>query len=234
MVVSATWAFADATQTTHIYDLTSGSYSDQYSGPSIVGHGGTLTSSGYVQGPNQGLSLTGALDPSNYSVEMVFSMQSLSSPDGWVKLMDFKGLTSDYGLYTNGGTIWFYPTGSSGVKLSTNTANDMILTRDGATNGVVIYLNNVNIFSFTDTHGLTSLTNNVLWFMNDDQPQNLESSYSTVSLIRTYDGALSQSQVNYVDGQGQVLYAPAPTPEPSSFLLLLGGLASLTSLKRRK
>src|SRR5260221_4327700 len=55
--------FQGAGAQTHAYQLF-GTYADQYGGPSLVPHGGTLTSTGYAVGPNQALTLSNGFTPS--------------------------------------------------------------------------------------------------------------------------------------------------------------------------
>src|SRR5690349_8233838 len=90
VLVATVPALADATQTTHIFNLTGGTYADQMGGPSLVGLGGTLSSSGYTFGKDQGLSLSGAVDSSNYSIEIVFSATTYQNT--WNKIFDFSNL----------------------------------------------------------------------------------------------------------------------------------------------
>jgi hypothetical protein len=233
VLVATVPAFADATSTTHIYNLAGGSYADQLGGPSLVGNGGTLTANGYTFGAGQGLSLTGGANASDYSVEMVFSVNSVSN---WNKLLDFKNLTSDNGLYVAAGSVRFWPTFPTTGSMGANTSTNLILTRDGGSNLVTVYLNGVSIMSFVDGWGHTLLSNNVLNFFQDDAlTGGREATGGNVSLIRLYDGALSQAQVTFVDDNGGTLpSAPAPTPEPASLLLVGAGLASLAAAKRRK
>src|SRR5690349_10165425 len=80
---------------THSYDL-NGTFADALGGPSLVGLGGSVGSTGYTFQPNQGLQLTGALNTSVYSIELVFA---LSTTDYYRKLVDFKNRESDLGLY---------------------------------------------------------------------------------------------------------------------------------------
>src|SRR4051812_30123465 len=97
---------AAAAQTpTHSYSL-DGTYADALGGPSLVGLGGSLGSTGYTFQPNRGLQLTGALNTSVYSIELVFA---LSTTDSYRKLVDFKNRESDMGLYNTYRFPEFYP-----------------------------------------------------------------------------------------------------------------------------
>ena len=56
-----------------------GSFADALGGPSLTPNGGTLNPTNCTFGPNQGLTLAGALqNPDNYSIEMVFSINTLT------------------------------------------------------------------------------------------------------------------------------------------------------------
>src|SRR5262245_52649586 len=129
----------------HDYEL-NGSFSDSISGPDLAPQGGTLNSSTYTFGPNQGLKLTDALgDTGNYSIEMRFNIDDIDGrfDEGFVKLLDFKDRTDDDGLYNFNGALTFFgvsATGPSGV-IAPGVTNTLLITRDGATKEVVVYLN---------------------------------------------------------------------------------------------
>ena len=85
-----------AATVTHIYDL-NGSLADGLGGPALVSQGGTLNPTNYSFGPNQGLALNnGFVNPADYSIEMIFN---ISATNLWRKLIDFKDLALDSGLY---------------------------------------------------------------------------------------------------------------------------------------
>ena len=91
----------------HVYRL-DGTLADEKGGPSLVADGGTLTSTGYTFGPNQGLSLSNVFSGGSYSIVFRFA---LSQVDGYRKIIDFKNRTSDFGLSDYNTTADFYPQG---------------------------------------------------------------------------------------------------------------------------
>src|SRR5258708_37821351 len=88
--------FRGAGAQTHAYQLF-GTYADQYGGPSLVPHGGTLTSTGYAFGPNQALPLSNVFTPSMSYTLVLHS--SFVDVNGWRKMVDFANLQSDMGVY---------------------------------------------------------------------------------------------------------------------------------------
>src|SRR5438270_23815 len=152
----------------HGYEL-AGDLTDSLGGPSLVSQGGTLSAGGYTFAPNQGLSLSNGLtNPGDYTVDLSFSLSTLS---GFRKILDFKNLASDNGLYNLNTALNFFPavTGASGAF----AADQMVrvdLTRDGTTNLVTGYVNGTSQFSFTDSssNAVFSATNNIMQFLRDD------------------------------------------------------------------
>src|SRR5437868_2633399 len=84
----------------HAYEL-NGSLADTYGGPALVNNGAALGATGLTFGVDQGPSLSswlgGSATNGNYSIEMFFRLTNASG--GYRKLIDFKGLTVDAGLY---------------------------------------------------------------------------------------------------------------------------------------
>jgi hypothetical protein len=113
-VVAILATFLVATQSqkseaaTIIHDYTlNNTFTDTLGGPALVGNGGTLTSTGYVFAPNQGLSLSlpNSVNTSNYSILIDFNIVNIGY---YRKLVDFKELTSDSGFYSYEGRLNFY------------------------------------------------------------------------------------------------------------------------------
>src|SRR4051794_3466815 len=84
----------------HAYEL-NGTFADTFGGPSMVPVGsGALGPFGYTYAPGEGPNVSGVINPTNYSIEMYFSITDVS---GFRKIIDFNNRASDFGLYDQGG-----------------------------------------------------------------------------------------------------------------------------------
>ena len=111
--------------------------------------------------------------PDNYSLVLLaeFDQTTLVS-----KLIDFKNLTSDNGLYTNNGALSFFDNLAATGGILNVVPGDyvqIVLTRDGASDLVTAYTDGVQAFSFTDTTDLAVIDdpnspNEFLHFFIDD------------------------------------------------------------------
>lgn len=218
----------------HDYQL-NGSLTDSLGGPSLVnifdasppgGATGTLGPTGYAFGPNQGLSLSGAITAGEYSIVTSFNSQLLTT---FGKIIDFKGRTSDFGVYTYTDKITFYPGPLGQTTLVQNQDVQFALTRDGS-GAVNIYLDGVQQvnLSFTDTLGSAVFSgpdNIVNFFVDDANPGEAPTGF--VDYIRIYDGALTGSEVAALSGISSV-------PEPSSLGLLTVAVGIAGWLRKRR
>ena len=213
-----------ASAQTHIYTLNN-TFADSNGGPSLVPNGstgtGTLSPSGYTFLANQGLGLTNALtDPGNYSISLTFSLTSVTSGSGYVKLIDFKNFASDNGLYLLNGQLDFYPTPLVATTvIAANQSVTVNLTRNSATHLLTGSVNGVQQFSFADTDNnavFSTAGGQINFFQDDTVTGQREASGGTVTRIT----------IN------------APVPEASttvSFGLLLAlGLGGLVVTTRKK
>jgi hypothetical protein len=217
--------FGCAHAAVHQYRL-DGSYADDYGGPNLVPASGTLGANDYTFGPNQGLSLTGALANTGvYTIEIQFKFNDVV---GWQKIIDFKNLGPDTGFYSQNGTLSFYNFATGG-SFPANIFQTVVITRDGG-NQVKAYINGALAFQFNDSSSAGVFSTNSIHFFKDDAATGFgEAAAGTVNYIRTYDEALSAGQV-------AALQAPtAPVPEPAT-ILIWGGLAAcgLVPALRRK
>jgi hypothetical protein len=177
------------------------------------------------------LSLSNALsDAANYSIETVFNFSSLS---GYRKIIDFKDLSSDTGLYNLHTALNFYnvATGPTGA-FAPNVDARLVITRDSTTDLVNGYVNGTLQISFTDSSGLGifSAANNIIQFFKDDfATGQREASDGVVDLIRIYDAPLTAAEVAALSNPD------AAVPEPSTLVAcFVAGLFSVTAYSRRR
>jgi hypothetical protein len=222
----ATFA-AQAADPTHLYLL--GDTTDVYGGPAIVGEGGTfgtsaLGATGYQFEANQGLVLSNVLTANIYTIDFSYSFDATS---GYRKLIDFKSLTNDAGLYSLSERLNFYPISSGNVTLSAGTLARVTLTRDAA--GVVAgYVNGVQEITFTDTGNQATFSDPQQLgrlFHDDNATGGRESSSGFVDYVRIYDVALSAAEVGALTN---------PVPEPGTWALMAAGLLAVGAVARRK
>jgi hypothetical protein len=170
---------------TYTYSLNGTLSEDSGSGPSLVAYGGTLTSSGYYFGPNMGLSLSNAINPDVYSIDMHFYFDNVNaSSNGFQRIIDFKNRTTDSGLYskwnpdppTSMSEALVYNVGGTSIVGSSKVFtegqfSDLRLTRSAA--GVFSpSVNGATTLSFLDSTFLTTFSgpdNIIHFFMGDLQ-----------------------------------------------------------------
>lgn len=219
-------ALAQAATPTHVYLLNDAS--DALGGPSLTGLGGVFGSSAYGQvgysfGAQQGLSLLSAANASVYSIDFAMALDNI---DGYRRLVDFKDLSSDTGLYVLSGGLNFYNVTTGPAAFAVQELARVTITRDAG--GMFAgYVNGVLQISFADTGGLGefSAAQQVAYFFRDDNAVGGEASAGFVDYIRIYDVALSAAEVAAL---------PSPVPEPAGWALLLAGAAALLPLARRR
>jgi len=220
------------------YPLTS-SFKDELGGPDLVPNGaGVLGAEGYeVTGHGSGLSLSSVLDPSNYSVEMLFRLDGIPDPANCNydfaicshKVLDLKDRTEDEGLYaisfdgdqTSGG-LQFFPIITSGEgAFRFGTLHHLMVTRSGSTDEVAVYVDGVELFSVADPggYGVFSETASIAHFLTDDITED-DPPIGFIDQIQIYDAPLSASAVADLvpdtDGDGEPDFrdnCPA-TPNP--------------------
>jgi CubicO group peptidase (beta-lactamase class C family) len=185
----------DFPATAHNYDL-NGSFADSQGGPAIMSTGGTMGATGYSFEPGQGPNLGSAVNSTEYSIELFFSIDETSS---FRKLIDFKDQSSDYGLYSQDGFITFFP-GFTGPTTVINAGMDhhMVITRDGTSNEFITYVDGMAWISFPDSSNLTTFngTNNIIHFLQDDiVSMAAEESSGFLDYVRIYDQVLTSQEV---------------------------------------
>lgn len=163
-------------------------------------NGGTVTSTTYVFEEGQGLQGQDFLtfsneSPETYSVEMCLK---ITDNEDWRKLIDFKSLDQDEGLYvTPDDELGFYDEAYGETTIPGDTLFHVIMTRDMYTNQVVGYLDGSKEFSFTDNGGLAIPELNEWYFVKDDFDTNeSEETSGTLNYIKIYDHVLNQDQIS--------------------------------------
>jgi len=183
-----------------------------------------------------GLSLntTGLIPASSYSVDMVFSLASITGGDGWVRLIDVENRQSDDGFYVNPShQLDVYDASGSGGTVSANTYENVALTVSGTT--VTAYLNG-NV-AFTDTTGLMAIANpgNLMDFFLDNTVGGGQGEFSNgkIALLDIYSGVLSAGQVAAINNSPLPTQGGSSVPElPGTAGLMSFAVAGLVAIKK--
>ena len=226
----------------HDYELNN-SLADQLGGPGLVSVGGSLNPTNYSFGTNQGLSLSGAFsDPGTYSIEMKFNFAVL---DSWRKIVDFKNLGTDEGLYDYSSALQFvrfsggnFENGPNGAFIANQDVN-LILTRNSATQQVIGYLGGAQQIAFTDTTNLAIFSGTggiVNFFIDDVVTGGGEASAGVVDYIRLYDKPLTAPQAACLNTGTPGSCGLSNIPEPATLALMMLGFSGLglVSLRRMR
>jgi len=190
-------------QLIHDYSLM-GTLADGRGGPAATSLGGTIGAGGYVFGANQGLVLTSVVPSSAYTIDLTFQLTTVT---GYRKIIDFKMLSADEGLYATDQKLQHVEvaiTGCPGTSCYTSTDNvdasvivQVTFTRaiDGTVTG---YINKAQQFSFVDSMMVAIFDRpnaEVNLFVDDTYTGGNEASDGTVYRIRVFDGPLSAADV---------------------------------------
>ncbi|TWT94146.1 choice-of-anchor Q domain-containing protein [Neorhodopirellula pilleata] len=146
---------------------------DSFGGVSLTSSDiGVFINGGYVFEPGQGLSLyAGITNPREYAIEMTFE---LGDRTNFQKLLDFKDLTLNTGLYNIDDVIYFYRENASDVdsniKIQRGRQYNLLFTRVDATSEVQMLIDGELAFSFIDSNdqAVLSEANAVVHFFKDD------------------------------------------------------------------
>ena len=186
-------------QPVHRYRL-DGAYTDDQGGPTLVPLGGGFDAGGYRFGMNQGLGLTGAMPIAVYTVDIKIALDLMTD---WRKVLDFKGLKDDSGLYVHDAELAFVEDAGNTIFVSSPpllvaaTPFEVTLVR-GADGTVSGYVNRSAQFMITDSLGAGTFTDTNAFadFGVDDMPTSqLEASAGEIREIRIWDVALTAAQI---------------------------------------
>ena len=186
----------------HDYPLAS-DFADALGGPPLVGHGGSFATGAYEFDVNQGLSVASVMPATVYTIDFHFQIATV---DGYRKVIDFKALGSDAGLYVEDSMLQFVVipvTGcpgsdcyTSSARVTSDTAVEVTLARD--TSGTIsAYLDRALQFSFADVGSVGTFdgVDAVINLFIDDTSTSGEASAGVVNKIRIYNEALSAADV---------------------------------------
>jgi hypothetical protein len=182
------------------YEL-EGDLADAQGGPSLVPLGGALQANGYAFGPNQGLSSTGVLAASEYSIELVFRLDDIS---GLAKVLDFAGLSIDSGLYMDDGLMTFVDAATprtitgSGPPAEPGINIHVVTSRDSASGDVVVYVDGEERMRFVDAAAQATFPTSNATLFHDDEGTQTDSAAGFVHFVRMHDMALSTQQVRFL------------------------------------
>lgn len=147
-----------------------------------------------------------------YSMELYFRFTNIS---GYMRVIDFKNRAVDSGLYVTSSQILFYDElNLSSSIFSTSDYAHLVVTRNGTSDLVSIYVNGSLQGSFTDTYdralpGVDNLIN----FFRDDTISGGEAQPGHIALLRIYDYELNSTEVtnsysNMEDASATVAFDP--------------------------
>jgi hypothetical protein len=156
---------------------------DSRRGAALVSLGGTVGNRIYTFDAGQGLQLdaTGVTD--HYAIEIRFRLDLV---DDYRKVLDFKNLGSDNGLYVFNGALNFYDFVTDG-SIAAGQLVTVLLERDGTTGLVRGFINNRQVWEFTDTGGDAIFDAQKAFFFVDEPVTTTEHSAGAVTRIRIWD-----------------------------------------------
>jgi hypothetical protein len=194
----------------HRYKL-AGSFADEAGGPALVGMGGALDAAlGYRFETNRGLKLVGAMPVDAYTIDLRFRFLDIGAcnPGGqhFCKLLDFKNLDADEGLYVLDEKLHFVISTiesppvfvESGPVFIANREATVTLTR-AANGATAAYVNRAPAFSFIDSTAMAKFSRQgqAANFAIDDQataPR--EASGGSIREIAIWDVALTPAEIS--------------------------------------
>lgn len=183
----------------HRYPLV-GTNRDELGGPAVIDLGGAFEPGGYRFPAGAGLAITNALPRAIYTLDLEVGFDEVT---GYRKLVDFKSLTTDEGVYVFDGALQLVLDLSGTVvvtsakRFTAGKAAWVTITRDAA-GRVTAYINGADPISFVDTAGVAefSVGGTVGYVAMDDIPTNqTENSGGTLRAISIWDRSLTAAQV---------------------------------------
>lgn len=201
-------------------------------GPDLEALGGTLTSDGYTFSDNNGLRLSmglGAVD--QYAIEVGFRVTG--SLSGYQKIIDFKELSEDYGLYMSRGQVRFYSVSSGLASLELD--KDVVVGISLLNKTISLYLDNVLLGEFDDDGTAVASTNVLNFFVDDFKTRQRETMSGTLNFLRFHDHPSSfgtePEALTQAFSSSSVSLAATPVPLPASIWMMLSAMLGYWGLR---
>jgi hypothetical protein len=216
-------AFDSRASLIHHYDLNN-SLADSQGGKPLVAHAsGQLGATEYRFGPNQGLRLDEKLGGA-YTIDMVYRFDALNPFSTYTRILDFKNLASDTGLYARSGKFNLYSYNATGGKVEAGKDTRLTITRD-TDKMFKLYQNGELVMSVLDNYSYADFTASAMHFFRDDGG---EAGRGSVDYISIYNHRMTDAEV-------KVLQPPVTElPEPGSLGMMGACLAMLGWMVRRR
>lgn len=170
----------------------------------------------------------GSFISGTYTIEVYFKF---NTNNGFMRIMDFKNRTSDFGLYATSSFLQFYDELTVGTNaFAANQYVHLVISRDGNTNDVNLYVNGALIGTFNDVDGeAIPGSGNVINFFQDDLVFGNEAQPGSIALLRIDNTSVGDSIVAArFDSLEQTSAAVAFVPNITS-TCLTGNLFSFTN-----
>jgi hypothetical protein len=195
----------------HRYKL-AGSFKDEAGGPDLIGMGGFLDAAlGYKFETNRGLKLVGAMPVDAYTIDLRFRFHDIGECNQgggqhFCKLLDFKNLDMDEGLYVLDEKLHFVistmvsPPVFVESKDVFTAEREATVTLTRAANGTTAaYVNRAPVFSFADGTSMAKFSrqDQVANFAIDDQVTTpREASSGSIREIAIWNVVLTPAEIS--------------------------------------
>jgi hypothetical protein len=137
----------------------------------------------------------GSVIGGSYTIELYFKF---ITNNGFMRIIDFKNRTSDFGLYATNSLLQFYDELTIGTNaFAANQYVHLVITRDDASDDVRLYINGSFVGTFNDSSGeAIPGAANLINFFQDDLVFGNEAQPGNIALLRIDNAAISDSLIN--------------------------------------
>lgn len=228
LLTSVFMASANAATPAHSYVFGSG-----FADSDVSWTNASLSSTGIDVFWDGQVNISNVVSSPEYSLDFQIS---LNRTDWQRKVLDFKNLSSESGVYVDFGRLGFAdatgtyvtPLSSSPTEISVDSPVRLTFTRTSA--GLFsAYVNGTAQFSFDDAANLATFSTTATLFRDDSAICGYCQTGGSLTYLNVYDSALSAREVASLGGS----VTPA-VPEPETLALVAAGLLTAVSLGRRR